>query len=42
MADRPEQVKENADASGVELDDAVQQAIDEALGTAARLGDEDG
>jgi aryl-alcohol dehydrogenase-like predicted oxidoreductase len=38
-ATRPEQVTENADASGVELDDVL-QAIDEALGTAARLGEE--
>jgi aryl-alcohol dehydrogenase-like predicted oxidoreductase len=35
-ASRPEQVEENAAASGIELDDATVQAIDEALGAAAR------
>jgi aryl-alcohol dehydrogenase-like predicted oxidoreductase len=40
-ATRPEQVAENAAAAGVELGDDVLRAIDEALGDAARLGDED-
>jgi aryl-alcohol dehydrogenase-like predicted oxidoreductase len=31
-ASRPEQVEENAAASGVELDDATLRAIDEAVG----------
>jgi aryl-alcohol dehydrogenase-like predicted oxidoreductase len=39
-ATRPEQVAENAAASAVDLGDDVLQAIDEALGDAARLGDE--
>ena len=32
-ASRPEQVEENAAASGVELDEATLQAIDEAVGS---------
>ena len=39
-ATRPEQVAENAAAAAVELGDDVLQAVDEALGDAARLGDE--
>ncbi len=39
-ATRPEQVVENAGAATVELGDDVLGAIDEALGDAARLGDE--
>jgi aryl-alcohol dehydrogenase-like predicted oxidoreductase len=38
-ASRPEQVRENAAASGHELSDDVLRAIDEALGDAARIGD---
>jgi 1-deoxyxylulose-5-phosphate synthase len=34
-ASRPEQVKENAAASGIELDEATLRAIDEAVGTVA-------
>jgi len=40
-ATRPEQVHENAAAAERELPDDVLEAIDEALGDAARLGDED-
>ena len=39
-ATRPEQVAENASAAAVDLGDDVLEAIDEALGDAARLGDE--
>jgi aryl-alcohol dehydrogenase-like predicted oxidoreductase len=39
-ASRPEQVHENARASGVELDAFLLEAIDAALGDAARLGDQ--
>jgi aryl-alcohol dehydrogenase-like predicted oxidoreductase len=37
-ASRPEQVLENAKASGIELDDEIVSEIDAALGDAARLG----
>jgi aryl-alcohol dehydrogenase-like predicted oxidoreductase len=40
-ATRPEQVSENAAASGIDLGDDVLQAIDEALGSAARMGAEE-
>jgi aryl-alcohol dehydrogenase-like predicted oxidoreductase/predicted GIY-YIG superfamily endonuclease len=40
-ASRPEQVHENAAAADLELSDDVVRAVDEALGDAARLGDED-
>ncbi len=36
-ASRPEQVEENAAASGIELDDETLRAIDEAVGSVAAV-----